>query len=421
MGVGAPPSAFDPQNSLTDPASKNEAIRHGIRVLSNPIVVGSSAVDAPATSAKFPSLPTRVQGVFPLTLEVESAQGARVALPSIQFEAAPAAAGGMEFNSSQQSRHWRISVKIDPVAGRIDLRFALNYSNLNADQALRYIRFYQALARGGEIRISGKHLITGSDFLIARGAVRPGEYEGPDVRFVEVLERLALIESKTGVSFNIPEGDISGEEVRNIAATARILTTGHARYKAEPWVSVSTLEQARGALETYDGGESRPTALHFQGQAVVVFGTKVPLGPVTFFCDRTYITEKDMEELRRNVATATLEGKINIRFTPFEDCPIEARYINWVPADEAAALRQLPMYRESPHGSDEGEELLGDLLVTPKPMMTEVEFAEYLAAKGVVTLPQPLSAEELAADDDDWEPIEVTGEPLSQMIIRERR
>ena len=56
-----------------------------------------------------------------------------------------------------------------------------------------------------------------------------------------------------------------------------------------------------------------------------------------------------------------------------------------------------------------------------EPLMTEAEFAEYLAAKGVVTLPEPMSAEELAADDDDWEPIEVSGEPLSQMIIRERR
>jgi hypothetical protein len=68
-----------------------------------------------------------------------------------------------------------------------------------------------------------------------------------------------------------------------------------------------------------------------------------------------------------------------------------------------------------------GEMLHGREAEKEKPLMTESEFAEYLAAKGIVTLPQPLSAEELAADDDDWEPIEVTGEPLSQMIIRERR
>ncbi len=75
----------------------------------------------------------------------------------------------------------------------------------------------------------------------------------------------------------------------------------------------------------------------------------------------------------------------------------------------------------SPEERAQVKSLLDSLPTSTEPLMTESEFAEYLAAKGIVTLPQPLSAEELAADDDDWEPIEVTGEPLSQMIIRERR
>jgi hypothetical protein len=54
-----------------------------------------------------------------------------------------------------------------------------------------------------------------------------------------------------------------------------------------------------------------------------------------------------------------------------------------------------------------------------KPLMTESEFAEYLAAKGVIA---PLVRTETDDDDDeDWEPIEVTGKPLSQIIIEERR
>ncbi len=52
-----------------------------------------------------------------------------------------------------------------------------------------------------------------------------------------------------------------------------------------------------------------------------------------------------------------------------------------------------------------------------KPKMTEEEFAHYLAAKGIISLPEE-SAED---DDDDWEPIEVTGQPLSEMIIEDRR
>lgn len=55
-----------------------------------------------------------------------------------------------------------------------------------------------------------------------------------------------------------------------------------------------------------------------------------------------------------------------------------------------------------------------------EPLMTEDEFAQYLAAKGVVTLPEPMTDEDLA-EEDAWEPVEVTGTPLSQMIIEERR
>ena len=52
-----------------------------------------------------------------------------------------------------------------------------------------------------------------------------------------------------------------------------------------------------------------------------------------------------------------------------------------------------------------------------KPKMTEEEFAEYLLAKGIIReIPKGITDEE-----DDFEPIEFDGEPLSETIIRERR
>jgi hypothetical protein len=57
------------------------------------------------------------------------------------------------------------------------------------------------------------------------------------------------------------------------------------------------------------------------------------------------------------------------------------------------------------------------LAQTAEPLMSENEFAQHLATKGIITLP------EHPADDADeeWEPIEVKGQPLSEMIIEERR
>jgi hypothetical protein len=78
---------------------------------------------------------------------------------------------------------------------------------------------------------------------------------------------------------------------------------------------------------------------------VVILGTHVMLGPVTLFCDRTYVAPEDLVALRKQLECAKDDDTIKIRFTPFEDCTIEARYIHWLPDDEAEAIRQLPMYQ----------------------------------------------------------------------------
>ncbi|MGH9945581.1 MAG: hypothetical protein ACRD6X_00090 [Pyrinomonadaceae bacterium] len=53
-----------------------------------------------------------------------------------------------------------------------------------------------------------------------------------------------------------------------------------------------------------------------------------------------------------------------------------------------------------------------------RPEMTEDEFAQYLLAKGVISsIPTGETDEEF----DDFDPVTVAGEPLSEVIIRERR
>ncbi|MDQ3253434.1 MAG: hypothetical protein M3R15_05940 [Acidobacteriota bacterium] len=53
-----------------------------------------------------------------------------------------------------------------------------------------------------------------------------------------------------------------------------------------------------------------------------------------------------------------------------------------------------------------------------EPLMSEDEFERYLVAKGVIA---PVSSPAGEDADDDWEPITVTGQPLSEMVIEERR
>ena len=82
------------------------------------------------------------------------------------------------------------------------------------------------------------------------------------------------------------------------------------------------------------------------------------------------------------------------------------------PQEIISEIRKLPVeqQREVRESLEEKE---------PQPLMTDPEFLEMLHAKGIIgNIPDP---DAYTDEDDDFEPIEIAGEPLSEMIIRERR
>jgi hypothetical protein len=350
---GSPPEAFTPGWSTDatvslepgkDIAVENSSVKLGAAV--------STAATIHVTTSRI------LQRVVTLTLEISDQGGAGVALKNIPFEVAGNPAREVTFDSDHQNTPWRFHLKVNSETGQMTLSFTLNYSGLSVDEALAGVTFYEALARGGEFRMQGRHPVTGGELSLARADLPSGTYEAPDPRFVRFLQELAFIQNKTGVSFTIPERNIRFQDANTIAATAQILKTGRAKYTSGPWVSISNLEQARSTLEYFGSGAPIPMALHFDGQVVVIFETYVPLGPVTLFCDRTYIEKEDLANLRKDVDAALPGSSISIRFSPFEGCLIEARYLRWLPDDEAAAIRQLPMYTKPDAAVDPDTALL---------------------------------------------------------------
>jgi len=63
---------------------------------------------------------------------------------------------------------------------------------------------------------------------------------------------------------------------------------------------------------------------------------------------------------------------------------------------------------------------LDDALPTEKPKISREEYEKYLLAKGVISHIPPRTGKR-PDQLKDFQPIKVEGEPLSEMIIRERR
>jgi hypothetical protein len=336
---GSPPAAFTPG------WSDNQAIddEQNIPVANLYITRGGLATAAD----NHVTISETVQRVLPLTLEITGSDLSDLTLIDIPFEVTGDPTTEIVFNSERQNTPWSFILRVNSETQQTSLGFTLNYAGLSIDDALAGIRFYEALAGGGEFRISGRHPVTGSQIFLARGRLPGGTYKPADQRFVKLLGDLAFIQNKAGVSFAVPEHSIRFQDANRIAATAEILRTGRAQYKAQPWVSISTAEQVKDAMASFESEKPLAMALHFEEEVVNIFGIYIPLGPVALYCNRSYITKADFAALRENLEIAAPGSYLRIKFTPFEGCPIEARYVKWLPKDEADAIRQQPMYQKS--------------------------------------------------------------------------
>jgi len=333
--TGPPPAIFDPTRMINGGRARSTST---IPVVSSKIQVTRATTETSATQiGPF----NRLERFAQLTLEIKR-EGQRVAaLPNIPFGIRSTPAGEFSLSSEQQETPWRFLVQVNSLKKEMSLSFELNYANLSVDEALEGVRFNQELSHGGELVVSGRHPITGAYLPIASGALPSGAFDEQDARFVEMLNQLAFIQSKTRVRFSVPDRSISFDEWSSIAAVCQILKTGRAAYEPKPWITLLSKDQASDLLKSFDVSERLLTIIQFSDQQVVIFGTRFSLGPVIFFSDKTRILREDLESLKRNIETSSPDDKIEIRFTPDEGTPIDARYFDWLSFDELAALKEL--------------------------------------------------------------------------------
>lgn len=81
------------------------------------------------------------------------------------------------------------------------------------------------------------------------------------------------------------------------------------------------------------------------------------------------------------------------------------------------AIKQLPVEEQKKVLDSLSQTLAEEHLTEAQVTMSEDDFEQLLLAKGIIT-EIPVGFDD---DEDDFEPIEVKGKPLSETIIEERR
>ncbi|MEK6281578.1 MAG: hypothetical protein AABN95_14585 [Acidobacteriota bacterium] len=268
-------------------------------------------------------------------ISIKSPDGDHAAFEYVQFNGV-AGTEELSLENNEQPVPWKFAVVINMKTNFCRVSYSIKTSNLNVKQALEAYRFMLSLAVGGTLNI--EHLDTG--LILASMNVPENHFPSPDQWWLEVLEAVVLIQQKTHYPIDLPDEErLTGTLINTILSTASKLQTGKALYEGSELRVVAGLATARNIFAEFGEGKIGSLASqHENEQTATIFGVDIPLGPVTIFCEKVYLSPEDRVELQQALEGAKPDATFSIKFKIVKDCPIQAYYPNWLSSDEANAI-----------------------------------------------------------------------------------
>lgn len=228
--------------------------------------------------------PQRLSSPLLVRIEMECEDGDRVALNYIHFNVMQAGTEEITLNNDQQPVPWKVQLVLNTKEKRMRFQYTVDFSGVNVKRELEALRFQQAMAKGGVFKM--EHLDTGLE--LARMPITPGLLEVPDPHWIELVEKLAFIQSKVRIPLVIPDREVTIEDARRVFATAQKLEIGQAKLGAEEWTIEVTRESAQKMLELFESGKPLSFSIELD-ETEEMFGVTIPLGSVILTCKEAYV------------------------------------------------------------------------------------------------------------------------------------
>lgn len=282
--------------------------------------------------------PARTDVKVLLKFIVQGRNGEAAPLDYLEFETVQVGTEEATLSNQQQPVPWKVKLIMNIATGRWNITFSFPEENLNVTQALQAVRLQRALSSGGQIKII--NLITGFELPAVQFEPMPIAL---DERWAKLLEELVFIQQKTAIPIRVPSRDIDREEAMQILMTAEILRTGKARLESKEWPVNSPVSKAKEAAAAFADESIHYITMKDQtGHVMNVLDTEIPLGPTVLSCDNVLMATEMLDQLKRDIEDAAHDGVVSYRLATRG--PVEARFLNWLPEDEAAELRKLPIW-----------------------------------------------------------------------------
>jgi hypothetical protein len=225
---------------------------------------------------------------------------------------------------------------------RTELQLAFSPDGLNVKQAAEGLRFFLELSKGGKFIIEESE--TGAHTGI--GLIPAGYDTGVSAEFLELVEALLLIQRKASISFSVPES-VTWKDADVIFSVAQILKTGKARLKSGPAVLDIPPTFAADFLNRMKDGHSMTIQLYLDRYDVKIYGERISIGEA-LLSGEFYAAPDDLKLLEDALDKRDSNAvDLDVTMTPIEGSIHEAKFIDWLPVDEAEQVRNIEIVRKT--------------------------------------------------------------------------
>ena len=294
-------------------------------------------IDLPNEKMQLTLGPAKLPKPLLAKISITADTGEQSAMEYIQFEGI-AGREELSLQNDAQPVPWKFKLVINMKNNAGTVSYHIEPSNLNVREALDSYRFMSALSLGGTLKV--EHIQTG--FILASMTIPSAHFPSPDQLWMEILEALVLIQQKTSTLIGLPkEEPLTRELINTIFSTAEKLKTGKALFAGEDLKSVVGRETAQNILAQFGEGQTQSIASqHKDDQIVTIFGVDIALGPVTFFCEKVFMTAEDVAQLRESLTQNSDGATFPIRLTIAKGHPVHVYYPKWLSPEEVKELTE---------------------------------------------------------------------------------
>lgn len=207
----------------------------------------------------------------------------------------------------------------------INLTF-LAEARKNPREYLALLEFERCISRPGHVRLID--LRTAIPLLEL--PLPASDDMRPDPDLIRVVADLAAIQQQSMRPINIPDRELTEEELETVRRLCHIRRTG---VVTGTWEVISfslPLASTLTILDDFSAGASRTLGFEGEEAAEELFGARIPLGPTRIILNEAQLTNEG--SVREQVAQASgADVNIELSFNSGDDKACVQRFLDWIP------------------------------------------------------------------------------------------